>query len=1021
MVCTVLLRSMCVLCALFTLSQSAFAQLAINPSTTLSAETSNNTSASSTFRAQTNGNAGPGNVSKASLRTLLYSGSATRIYASVMPWFGSPSHMSIGYTSSDPTQISAQINDMRSRGIQGAIIPWYGQSSYDAAMALNFMQVAQSAGSFEFSLRLEGGALQAYAQQNGCDVTTELINELNYIASTFFGSSAYSRIGGRPVVHLFGVESYYVNWNKVRAGIAGDPVFVVRNRSAFIDPAADGGFSWLQNNPANANDEMLSYLDGFYTAAQSSSKTVFGSIYKGFNDTLASWSANRIINQQCGLTWLDTFAEAGKYYSSSHQLDAIQVVTWNDYEEATEIETGIDNCVVLAPTVAGSTLSWTIGAKASERTIDHYTVFISTDGRNLMNLADVAAGTHSLSLSQYDLGAGTYLLYVKAVGKASIVNHMSRAVAYNPADQAPVASLSISATSGAAPLAVSASSANSTDPDGDINSAKIDFGDGYVFSGGAGFAATHTYQAPGTYAITLTVYDNAGVFSTTQQSIIVAAGPGVTITSPASGASLKSPVHVVASGLIAGGVSYMEVLLDNAAAPIYTASSSLIDTQLQLAAGAHTLRIVAHGAGTNTVSSDVTFTAGAGDVPPNAVITVEPFGGGNQVMACTAMSTDPDGSVSGSKINFGDGVITSGPTALHTYASVGTYAVSATVTDNAGLSSTALSSVTLGVAADVTGLVTNVKTGAALAGARVSLGAASTTADGTGRFGFNQVSPGAYVLTASASGYLPRSYNVTVNGSTTTQNVALSTAGVLQGKVSSAAGTGIASATVSISGGVLSSTYSATTNSTGAFSLGWVPFGTYAVTVSAAGYGSASSSVTVNTGQTTTLNVALASGAAASISGRVTSATDGHPLVGATVSTGSATTTTDSNGNYSFSSVSAGSYTLTASSTGRLPASATASVTAGSQLVHNFQLSTAGVLKGKVSTSAGAGIASARVTFSGGVLNTTNSVLTDGLGNYSAGYIPIGNYTVAVSAAGATKTSNALISAGATTTVNFSF
>jgi hypothetical protein len=544
-----------------------------------------------------------------------------------------------------------------------------------------------------------------------------------------------------------------------------------------------------------------------------------------------------------------------------------------------------------------------------------------------------------------------------------------------------------------------------------------------VVSGGAGFSASHTYQARGTYTVTLTVYDNAGVFSTTQQTVTIAAGPGVTITSPSSGASVQSPVHVVATGLIAGGVSYMEVFLDNAATPAYTATGSTIDTQLQIAAGTHTLRIVAHDASSNSISSDVTFTVGAGDAPPNAMLNVEPFGGGNQVMACTATSTDADGWISGSKINFGDGVIASGPTALHTYASAGKYQVTATVTDNAGVSSTTSSSVTVGsTSTGVSGLVTNVKTGSALAGAKVVLAGSTTTSDSSGHYSFSNVSQGAYTLTASASGYLARSYNVSVTtGSPTTQNIALSTAGVLQGKVSNGSGVGVAGATVSITGGVLSSSFSATTNSSGSYNFGWVPVGTYAVTVTASGYGSGSSSATINSGQTTVLNVSLPSGASASLSGRVTSASDGHALAGATVSTGTTSTTTDGNGNYSFSSIAAGSYTLTATSGGRLPASATVTVTSGSQLVHNFQLSTAGVLKGKVSTSTGSAIAGARVTFTGGVFNTTNAVVTDASGNYNAGYIPIGSYAVSVTASGVTKTSSILVSSGATMTVNFAF
>jgi hypothetical protein len=417
----------------------------------------------------------------------------------------------------------------------------------------------------------------------------------------------------------------------------------------------------------------------------------------------------------------------------------------------------------------------------------------------------------------------------------------------------------------------------------------------------------------------------------------------------------------------------------------------------------------------------VTFTVGAGDVPPNGVLTVDPFGGGNQVMACTAASTDADGWISGSKINFGDGVIASGPTVLHTYASVGTYQVTATVTDNAGLSSTAMSPVTVGGAAGLTGSVSNVKSGSALAGARVSLGGTTVTSDSSGHYSFSNVSQGTYVLTASASGFLSRSYTVSVTAGSTTQNIALSTAGVLQGKVSSASGVGVAGATVSISGGALSSTFSATTSSTGSYNFGWVPVGAYTVTVTASGYGSNSASATINTGQTTSLNVSLSSGAAASISGRVTSAADGRALAGATVSRGSATTTTDSNGYYSFGSVAAGSYTLTASSAGRLPATTTVSVTAGSQFVQSFQLSTAGVLKGKVSTAGGSGIAAVRVTFTGGAFNTTNSVVTDASGNYNAGYIPIGKYALSVTALGVTKTSSVAITSGATTSANFTF
>src|ERR1051326_5767961 len=90
----------------------AQAPLTVVPTTTLAAETGNNTSTASTFTAQTNGNAGAGNVSKVPTRSLLASGSNTPIFAHFMPWFGTSSHMNVGYNSTAPAQNAAQVSDM---------------------------------------------------------------------------------------------------------------------------------------------------------------------------------------------------------------------------------------------------------------------------------------------------------------------------------------------------------------------------------------------------------------------------------------------------------------------------------------------------------------------------------------------------------------------------------------------------------------------------------------------------------------------------------------------------------------------------------------------------------------------------------------------------------------------------------------------------------------------------------------------------------------------------------------------
>ena len=92
-----------------------------------------------------------------------------------------------------------------------------------------------------------------------------------------------------------------------------------------------------------------------------------------------------ITGQQCGNTWVQTFKEMthNNDFSSSRQLPFLQIVTWNDYEEGTEIETGIDNCLSLQASTDGTNLSWTptFSGAGSESTIHHYQVFDSTDGQ----------------------------------------------------------------------------------------------------------------------------------------------------------------------------------------------------------------------------------------------------------------------------------------------------------------------------------------------------------------------------------------------------------------------------------------------------------------------------------------------------------------------------------------------------------------------------------------------------------------------------------------------------------------
>ena len=176
-----------------------------------------------------------------------------------------------------------------------------------------------------------------------------------------------------------------------------------------------------------------------------------GALYKGFDDSNASWWSDRVIAQQCGQVWLGTANELtyeanpdNTSYWASHQMPYMQVATWNDYEEGTEVESGISNCYtvtlsyVQAPGMHGEgpTLSWSLTQSpagnvggvqyASANTINNFTIWYAHHNSNNISVLETVSGTTSfIDPFAPDLPAGSYDFYVEMVGQPMIQNAMS--------------------------------------------------------------------------------------------------------------------------------------------------------------------------------------------------------------------------------------------------------------------------------------------------------------------------------------------------------------------------------------------------------------------------------------------------------------------------------------------------------------------------------------------------------------------------------------------------------------------
>ena len=129
-------------------------------STTLQAETGNNTSTANSFTPQNERQCGCRKCEHFPIGSLLYSGATTKVYATWLGWFGQPNHMNVGYISDTAAQVHAQVEDMISRGMAGAIADWYGvaNTSIEAATTLLKSEAEAHLGQFEFAIMEDKGA-----------------------------------------------------------------------------------------------------------------------------------------------------------------------------------------------------------------------------------------------------------------------------------------------------------------------------------------------------------------------------------------------------------------------------------------------------------------------------------------------------------------------------------------------------------------------------------------------------------------------------------------------------------------------------------------------------------------------------------------------------------------------------------------------------------------------------------------------------------------------------------------------
>lgn len=232
-----------------------------------------------------------------------------------------------------------------------------------------------------------------------------------------------------------------------------------------------------------------------------------------------------------------------------------------------------------------------------------------------------------------------------------------------------------------------------------------------------------------------------------------------------------------------------------------------------------------------------------------------------------SVKTTAGAAIAGASVGYGGGTATTDANGNYTLTGVpvgtvqlgasasGFQSVTQSVTVSGGATSTANFTLTAAPAGGtVTGKITNASSGAIVASATVSWSGGSTTSNTGGIYTLTNVTAGTQNITAVKTGYLARTLPVGVTGgATSTLNIPIATAGKISVKVVTSSGAAVSGATVTIKGGVISTTVSGSSSSTGLFTTNWIPIGTYTVTVAKSGFTTQSKTTSVSSGATTSL------------------------------------------------------------------------------------------------------------------------------------------------------------------------
>jgi hypothetical protein len=516
------------------------------------------------------------------------------------------------------------------------------------------------------------------------------------------------------------------NWH-IPPGAILDPKGYIATVTGTITVKTPADVSGFNVNPALMTISSLNSLKSSYQRTE----TMSFSLRPVYPDgTIASTGVALLTLARPGganVTLTTTYSIASQTFNATYKTSVTNVTgTWtaslavNAYADAWG-NSGPSTRLTNAPQMVPATLTIGIAAttyvpigqqvklNATVTYPDGTTLTTGTGVKSFLIYTGTPTVTHAVPLT-FDTGlqhwfgsytpqtsdpGGLWSLIVNATDSPTPPNTGSASTAVTLQDRPPTASFTSTPSSAPTGTAITFDGTGSYDLDGTVVSYSWAFGDGAT---GTGSVVTHSYSPAKPYTVTLTVTDNGGVTGSTTSQVTIGDRPPVVSFTPSpstanTGQSITLSITVSDPDgtIVSTRVDWGDSIVQLFSGAITSASHSYSST------GSSTSKIftiIITGTDNNA-----SYTSTSSQVTINDRIPAPSFNPSSttlntgQSVTLTISATDPDGTVTALKVDWGDGTIdTLSGTATsdtHSYSSTGTststiFTITVNATDNSG-------------------------------------------------------------------------------------------------------------------------------------------------------------------------------------------------------------------------------------------------------------------------------------------------------------------------------------------------